>query len=525
VIDRRGDRNLADLIVAICAEFDREESTTPLRDAVASVLELGWDIPCEVVESPEGFVVRCRGTQTAFETEQTETLQAVLQLVAEGDRTAERLRRALEDAAALRDLFRITSGILGCLDVEDSLNAVMRSAIEGLRAVGASIWVLDARRKSLRLEYMQNFSPVFVGTDIPLKAFNPHAALMLAGEAWIENDVAAWLKGNPTLWPHMPMGLEKSVAELEAMRTTMLGAPLWREGELSGALMLNCDMACRSFSPSDAEPLILFANAASVVLNNARLHSDTVRFSAELEERVRERTVELVLARDALEQKAQQLRLAAEATASVQDRERTRIAEDLHDRSCQLVAAALFDLQASSDAIAMGRVEFAREKIDLAKDLLRGIDAENRKVIEGLNPPVLLRQGLVAAITREVAEHRERHGGRWELLVSGEPRRLDKTQELAVYRIVQEALNNAGRHASASRVSTTIWYGDGALGVDVEDDGVGFSPSEVSRGAHPHMGLENLRNRAASIGGSIEVRSEPGLGTLIAFTVHPDSKT
>jgi signal transduction histidine kinase len=514
------------LITAISIALGKAADVPTLTDDVRHLVTDALDgCVVEVAEDSESLVLRSTDKGASLAIEDAALLEGILNIAAEADRSARRCAAARDECAATKDLFRITNGILGHLDVESSLKAVMSSACEALRAEGATIWVRDLQKNTLRVSHVYNFPDDLVGTEWHLEAMHPHSEHLLAGRPWIEDDVTEWLTATPGLWACVPQSFDAATAELISMRITVVGAPLWSEGEVTGALMVNCAVERRSFGRRDAEPLVLFANAASVVLNNARLYSETVRLSSELEGRVRERTAELVSAHRTLQKTAKQLRLAADATNRIQDEERGRIAADLHDRSCQLVAAALFDLQASDDALAVGNVDFAREKIAIAKQLLKGIDAENRKVIEGLVPSVLLRHGLVEALGREIDGHRERHGGRWDLQVIGEPRSLEKAQELAVYRIVQEALNNGARHSAATSVLTCIRYTPEEFSVDVEDDGVGFDRAAVPRDGQGHMGLMNLQTRAESVGGHVEVHSRAGHGTRISFRLESRSRS
>lgn len=93
--------------------------------------------------------------------------------------------------------------------------------------------------------------------------------------------------------------------------------------------------------------------------------------------------------------------------------------------------------------------------------------------------------------------------------------RLSGEEERVVYRLAQEALNNVVKHAGAKRASLSASVADGALRIVIGDDGAGFDPSATGQG----RGLAGMRERAALLGGRIEVRSEPGKGTEVLATL------
>jgi signal transduction histidine kinase len=101
-----------------------------------------------------------------------------------------------------------------------------------------------------------------------------------------------------------------------------------------------------------------------------------------------------------------------------------------------------------------------------------------------------------------------------ECVVSGEPRRLDARSEVVLLRAAQEGLANVRKHAKADSVSITLDYGATAVRLEVRDDGTGFDP-EVASG----FGLRGMRERAAQVDGTLDVRSVPGTGTSITVEV------
>jgi signal transduction histidine kinase len=208
----------------------------------------------------------------------------------------------------------------------------------------------------------------------------------------------------------------------------------------------------------------------------------------------------LALANRALAETRQQLVQETEA-------ERRRIARDLHDQT-------LADLRRLLLAQTTGGREFTES--------VEAISTEVRRICEDLSPSVLENVGLIAALEwalSEAVRHvPEGHACRGELVCVddlGERLSLDATVEIQIYRIVQEALSNAARHARASVIRVVVRLEeDGALSVEVEDDGCGFEPLAARGG----RGLANIRSRASLIGADVAWRARPGGGCVFVLT-------
>jgi signal transduction histidine kinase len=138
-----------------------------------------------------------------------------------------------------------------------------------------------------------------------------------------------------------------------------------------------------------------------------------------------------------------------------------------------------------------------------------------RALIFELRPEFLRQEGLVAALQRQVAAVRARHQLPITLNASDEPDAVPAVKE-ALYRVGQEALNNAAKHAGARAMVITLEASSGELVLRVRDDGRGFDAAKSFPG---HLGLRSMRERAASVGGVIVIRSSPGQGTEVTIRV------
>jgi two-component system sensor histidine kinase UhpB len=236
-------------------------------------------------------------------------------------------------------------------------------------------------------------------------------------------------------------------------------------------------------------------------------------------ERAEEPLTQLVL-EDVTEERAEGNRVHrfAELLLKVQEEERRRIAQELHDEPLQLLVhlarclERLAGLPQTAAPVADGLGEARREALDIASRL--------RTVVAGLRPPALEQLGLAAALRGFVAGAAEAATVRAEMRVTGTEMRLDPGIELAAFRIAQEAVNNVIRHAGADQVLLTLAFGaDGRLCLGVADDGRGFDPTALDRHLPAgRLGLLGMRERAALAGGQLTVRSAPGHGTIIEAT-------
>ena len=134
-----------------------------------------------------------------------------------------------------------------------------------------------------------------------------------------------------------------------------------------------------------------------------------------------------------------------------------------------------------------------------------------------LRPPALETEGLATTLRKHVDVLRRVHRREIGLRVSGTPR-LSPRADGEVFRIAQEALQNALRHARAEHVDLTLEARDGALVLSVADDGDGFDPADPSLRSR-RLGLTSMEERARAAGGRLEIDSRPGAGTTVRFEV------
>jgi signal transduction histidine kinase len=203
------------------------------------------------------------------------------------------------------------------------------------------------------------------------------------------------------------------------------------------------------------------------------------------------------------------LRRAVEA----QELERARLARELHDETGQALASILLGLGHLEEAVETD--EAKRAAADLRELVVTTLQNVRRLAVE-LRPSALDDFGLVPAVERLASTVAEQSGTVVDVEAQLGDARLPAEAETALYRIVQEALTNVVKHASARRVSITLVQKGAAAVVVVEDDGGGFDPGATRPGA---LGLVGMRERVALVGGRLTVESSPGVGTTLVAEV------
>jgi PAS domain S-box-containing protein len=251
------------------------------------------------------------------------------------------------------------------------------------------------------------------------------------------------------------------------------------------------------------------------------------RFAAELSAAVSTNAIGratglVMVARDITEHKRaeEELRHLSRRIIEAQEAERQRVARELHDGVNQVLASAKMRLRKVQD-IASELKPAAREILSRSHRLITQALEENRRIAYNLRPGDLDEFGLAAACQNLCKELRLRTNLAATCSASRLPQHLAAVVELNLFRIAQEAVNNAEKHADAKTVRVRIFQKGDSIKLQIRDDGRGFD-AQASRGAKGKFhgnGLLNMQQRAMSMGGACEVKSVPGKGTVITVGV------
>lgn len=383
----------------------------------------------------------------------------------ENARLFEDTKSQLEQLTALE---KTIQAIASTLESDRLLSLIVQQAMTLLRATGGILNLVDWER----------------GED-QVVAADGEAAFMVGQRSSLEGSLSGWvaLHNQPVATNQLQTDSrvdETAVSWIRSAQVTRAAAvPLAIKGKVIGTLIMTGAQEGRGdYEQTDLDILVAFGNQAAIAIENARLY-----------------------------EQAQQLGIVEE---------RQRLARELHDS----VTQALYGMTLYAEAMAR---HLAAEKLDLAKVQLSELRStaqealrEMRLLIFQLRPPDLEEDGLVAVLRNRLEAVEARAGIKIEFTVPTEARLPIEIEE-GLYRIAHEALNNALKHAEASKVSVTLVITTDTVQLEVADDGIGFDfEAGLKEGG---LGLEGMMERAEALGGQLIVETKPGAGSSISVEV------
>lgn len=221
----------------------------------------------------------------------------------------------------------------------------------------------------------------------------------------------------------------------------------------------------------------------------------------------------------AAEARAQQERARlVHKVLTVAEQQRSQLAAELHDGPIQALTGLTLGLERGRLRLQRGRTDEGVELLAGVQDRLAAEIQSLRGIMATLRPPVLVERGLVSALGDYVRVV-ERQAGIGCTLAARLPQRLPQDQEVVLYRIAQEALANVVKHARAASARVELFEQGGSVVLEVRDDGAGFDPNRELLGDLDHFGLAGMRQRVELAGGTCQVRSRPGGGTVVVATL------
>lgn len=204
------------------------------------------------------------------------------------------------------------------------------------------------------------------------------------------------------------------------------------------------------------------------------------------------------------------------AMIKAQEQERSRLAREVHDGPAQVLANAILGLELC-EQIARRSPEQLTDELARLKSALREGLVEVRRFQFDLRPSSLADRGLLPTLQRYIVEYRNFFKLSVDLQVPESLPQLGKDAELQTFRIIQEALQNIQKHARATEVVVRMEIGDEAVVATIRDNGRGFVPQQHEITALSGAGLRGMGERAAAVGGDLEVESQPGGGSTVRF--------
>ena len=381
-----------------------------------------------------------------------------------------KLTRANEELTLLNN---VAHTITSTLNLKDTLNLIMHQVEEAMEVEACSLLLLDEETGELVFEAASG-----IGAD-QLIGVRLKPGQGIAG--WVAREAKPALVNDVRNDTRFFKGVDEAV---KVQTQSIICVPLLVKNNIIGVLeALNKNEG--KFDQESIQILDSLASTAVLAIENARLYT---RLQNE---------------RDQLIKKEEEIRRA--------------IARDLHDGPTQLVSA----MSMSVEYIKNLR-QVAPDKVDQALDSLQTMANEAahdiRNLLFGLHPTILETQGLVAALEIYVERFTDRKGMKLTLdLESGLNMNIHKEAEIIAFIIIQEAVNNARKHANASETVIKLRHGDESLLVTIQDDGRGFDMAAITDSYDKRLsfGLTTMSERAQLIEAGYDLKSQPGQGTTI----------
>jgi signal transduction histidine kinase/DNA-binding response OmpR family regulator len=280
----------------------------------------------------------------------------------------------------------------------------------------------------------------------------------------------------------------------------ILSVPLVVGGEVRGIISQIKNLSSAPFKPSDVAYTSLLVRQFGLGLENT------------------------VLSEDVKNQQSYVQKLLTEISQA-QTNERRRVATEIHDGVAQWLVGAALDISACHQLIGCNQFDDLGDSLLRVKETLQNSIRELRRAIADMRPELLIRLGLIDAITQS-AENLKQEGIECSLNIEGNIPKLSSAIENNVYWIVQEMLSNIRKHADADRVNICVQNTDDIFAIIVVDNGRGFelSVTEASTLNLEHVGIMGMKERAELLGASLTISSTPGKGTTVSLKLPAGTK-
>jgi len=431
----------------------RSFSSVPLlsQGELLGSLNLGSKSP-GVLGSEQMEIAREVADQLAIVLQQTRLREQV-------ERHAADLERQVADRTReLQTLYGVTAVASESLDLQAVLDQSLEQSLAAVKCQKGAIQLAERAGGELRLAAQQGFAPHIVALLDALPA---------GGGAW-----GSWVVENAKVLvvPDMSIDARTPEAARASLPFPYVGVPMRSRSRVVGVVSLVGGTG-QQFSAEEVALLASIADHVAVAVENARL------------------------------------RQQAERAAVLEERE--RLARELHDSVTQLLYSLGLYAETGQRLATAGQVKEVSDYLKRIGDTAQQALKEMRVLIYGLRPPLLEQEGLVGALQARLDGVERRSGVDAGLVVEGKVE-LPAEAEAELYHIAQEALNNALRHAVAGTVTVRIRADRHAIELEVVDDGVGFDAGEAGG-----LGLIGMAERAARLGGTLEVISAVGEGTRV----------
>jgi len=382
-------------------------------------------------------------------------------------------------------LLSFSGKISNVLDLGELAQSILNPIVKVLHVQRAALLFPRIESGDFTTQFVQQATTEEPSTKLRLTNDNPIVTwLTTEGKALKREliDIIPQFKG---LWETERVALETLGVELLC--------PIRSKGKLIGILAMGKKQSDSPYSDEEVDLLMTIANEAAVAIENARML-------------------------DSLKNEQLRVRQLLAQAVHTQEEERKRISADLHDSVAQWLAAASYRAQTVNALLSGNDSDEAQDELAAMESTIDKSLKELRRVVTGLRPPALDELGLSHAL-RQSLEDLKTDGVDCQFSEVGTPVRLPSSTEIAVYRMVQEALTNVRKHADATKVNLRLQFQADKLLVEVRDNGRGFNLSQTLDSAISvgHMGMLGMKQRAETLGGDIKIKTGEEAGTTITL--------
>jgi len=384
----------------------------------------------------------------------------------------------------LQTLFRVSNKLNATLDVDRILDELAQEAIKIVGGESGFAGLRTAEGMTVHKYFHQGAAIEFehtwaIGEGIPgwvLKYKVPYGTSDAANDPLIRHE--------------LPINAN--------VRSIICTPILDSVGEVIGYFDIRNKQGAEGFSINDQEMLLTLAPVASIAIQNALTYQERMANLAELKE------------------SARQLQELAASLESAREEERTEIARELHDQLGQALTGMKFDLAWLTEQLEKTDNALAQKAKDITAQMNTMIKMVRRIATE-LRPGMLDDLGLVASIEWQAHDFEKRTGINCKINANFEGISVTREQNLALFRIFQEALTNVARYADAKNIDVNLSLAGEVLTLEIHDDGRGIRQEEIT-GLHS-LGLIGMRERAKYLGGTFSIQGEPGHGTSLMVSI------
>jgi signal transduction histidine kinase len=384
------------------------------------------------------------------------------------------LRRAERDLRELHLLYEVGQSLAMNLNLASLLNDMRRRVPEVVGAERCSIFILDDERGELVLELPDEGRSLRMPADRGIAGW-----VATHGIGQIVNDV----EQDPRFYD----GIGR---EVDFVTRSIVCVPMRVKDRVVGVMQLLNKRSGEPFTDQDLQLLNTLAAQAGIAVDNARLY--------------------------------QSLKEERDRLLSKEEEVRKQIARDLHDGPTQGVAAIAMNIEFIKRLLT-AMPERVPSELETLSDLVTKTSHNIRTLLFELRPLGLETQGLLPTLQQYVARWRDPSGANTQLRLEAPANvpRLPHESEAAIFIILQEAVNNARKHARAGEITIYLYQEEDQLVASVRDRGKGFNLAvvEASYETRGSLGLLNMKERARLIGAECRIRSAPGEGTTVELRV------